>query len=144
VALEEGAKKVVSVDVGREQLHESLRGNSKIDLFENTDIREFSYPEKFDIVVSDVSFISLLKIIEKIDELSEDEIILLFKPQFEVGKDVKRDKRGVVTDNEAVQKAKENFEKECLNLGWELVRSEESSIKGKEGNTEFIYHFKKV
>jgi len=144
VALEEGAKKVVSVDVGREQLHESLRGNPKIDLFENTDIREFSYPEKFDVIVSDVSFISLLKIIEKIDELSEDEIILLFKPQFEVGKDVKRDKRGVVTDNEAVQKAKENFEKECLNLGWELVRSEESSIKGKEGNTEFIYHFKKV
>jgi len=61
-----------------------------------------------------------------------------------VGKEVKRDKRGVVTDKEAIQKAKENFEKECMNFGWELVRSEESSIKGKEGNTEFIYHFKKV
>ncbi|ACM93513.1 hemolysin A [Nautilia profundicola AmH] len=144
VALEEGAQKVVSVDVGREQLHETLRSNPKIELFENTDIREFSYPEKFDVIVSDVSFISLLKIIDKIDELSKNEIILLFKPQFEVGKEVKRDKRGVVTDKEAIQKAKENFEKECMNFGWELVRSEESSIKGKEGNTEFIYHFKKV
>ena len=143
VALEKGAFKVVSVDVGNNQLHFSLRDNTKIELFENTDIREFEYPEKFDVIVSDVSFISLLKIIDKIDKLAKDEIILLFKPQFEVGKDVKRDKKGVVKDKEAIKKAKADFEKECKKLGWKLIRSEKSSIKGKEGNTEYIYHFLK-
>jgi 23S rRNA (cytidine1920-2'-O)/16S rRNA (cytidine1409-2'-O)-methyltransferase len=141
VALEKGAFKVVSVDVGDNQLHFSLRDNTKIELFENTDIREFEYPEKFDVIVSDVSFISLLKIIDKIDKLAKNEIILLFKPQFEVGKEIKRDKKGVVKDEDAIKKARENFEKECENLGWKLIRSEESSIKGKEGNTEYIYHF---
>ena len=142
VALEKGAFKVVSVDVGNNQLHFSLRDNPKIELFENTDIREFSYPVKFDVIVSDVSFISLLKIIDKINQLAKDEIILLFKPQFEVGKEVKRDKKGVVKDEKAIKKARENFENECFNFGWKLIGSEESSIKGKEGNIEFIYHFK--
>jgi 23S rRNA (cytidine1920-2'-O)/16S rRNA (cytidine1409-2'-O)-methyltransferase len=144
VALEKGAFKVVSVDVGNNQLHFSLRDNTKIELFENTDIREFEYPEKFDVIVSDVSFISLLKIIDKIDKLAKDEIILLFKPQFEVGKEVKRDKKGVVKDEDAIKKARGNFEKACKKLGWRLLRSEESNIKGKEGNIEFIYHFKKL
>jgi 23S rRNA (cytidine1920-2'-O)/16S rRNA (cytidine1409-2'-O)-methyltransferase len=141
VCLEKGAK-VVGVDVGNNQLHESLR--DRMEIYENTDIRDFTYNKKFDIIVSDVSFISLLKIIEKIDTLiNKGDIILLFKPQFEVGKDVKRDKRGVVLDKEAIQKARKNFEKETQKLGWKLLRTEESSIKGKEGNIEYIYHFKK-
>ncbi len=145
VSLEYGAKKVVCVDVGNNQLHTALRNEPRIELFENTDIRDFNYSEKFDIVVSDVSFISLLKIIRSIDEFSKNEIILLFKPQFEVGKDVKRDKKGVVKDKDAIEKARENFERKCKNLGWELKRSEETSIKGKEGNIEYIYHYiKKV
>jgi len=144
VALEKGALKVVSVDVGNNQLHFSLRDNPKIELFENTDIREFNYPVKFDVIVSDVSFISLLKIIDKINDLAKDEIILLFKPQFEVGKEVKRDKKGVVKDEAAIKNARENFEKECMKFGWKLLCCEQSSIKGKEGNTEYIYHFKKL
>jgi len=144
VALEGGAEKVVCVDVGTGQLHESLRENPKIELFENTDIREFNYSGCFDIVMSDVSFISLHKILNKIDEFAQKEIIVLFKPQFEVGKEVKRDKRGVVTDKEAVKKSRDVFEKAALNFGWRLVRCEESSVKGKEGNTEYIYHFRKV
>jgi len=144
VCLEAGAKKVVSVDVGSDQLHETLRKEKRIELYENTDIREFNYDEKFDVVVSDVSFISLLKITDKINELAKEDIILLFKPQFEVGREVKRDKKGVVTDLEAVEKARKNFEKECWKLGWKTIRCEKSSVKGKEGNTEFIYHFKKV
>ncbi|MEO1923851.1 MAG: TlyA family RNA methyltransferase [Nautiliaceae bacterium] len=143
VSLEKGAKKVVCVDVGSNQLNPKIKNHSKVESYENTDIRDFDYPEKFDIVVSDVSFISLLKIINKIDKLSKRDIILLFKPQFEVGKDVKRDKKGVVTDTEAIKRARENFEKETRKLGWKLKRSEESSVKGKEGNIEYIYHFVK-
>ena len=117
--------------------------DERIESYENQDIRDFKYPQKFDVIVSDVSFISLLKIIKKIDSFAKKDIILLFKPQFEVGKEVKRDKRGVIKDEEAIKKARENFETECENLGWKLIRSEESSIKGKEGNTEYIYHFVK-
>jgi len=141
VALEKGAKKVVCVDVGDNQLHPKIRQNSKVEVYENTDIRDFEYNEKFDILVSDVSFISLLKIFDKLKILS-DEMILLFKPQFEVGKEAKRDKRGVVIDNEAIKKAKENFEKE-VSGEFEILRSEESSIKGKEGNIEYIYHLRR-
>jgi len=140
VCLEKGAK-VVAVDVGDNQMHESLR--DKVELFENTDIRDFSYPKKFDMIVSDVSFISLLKILKKINSLIEKgDIILLFKPQFEVGREAKRDKKGVVVDEEAIKKARENFEKEAKKY-WKLLRSEEACIKGKEGNKEFVYHFLK-
>jgi len=141
VALERGAKKVVCVDVGDNQLHSKIRKNPKVEVYENTDIRDFTYSTKFDILVSDVSFISLLKIFEKLKTLS-DEMILLFKPQFEVGKEVKRDKRGVVVDKDAIKKARENFEKE-INKEFEIIRSEESSIRGKEGNIEYIYHLRR-
>ena len=141
VALERGAKKVVCVDVGDNQLHSKIRKNPKVEVYENTDIRDFTYSTKFDILVSDVSFISLLKIFDKLKTLS-DEMILLFKPQFEVGKEVKRDKRGVVVDKDAIKKARENFEKE-INKEFEIIRSEESSIRGKEGNIEYIYHLRR-
>ena len=141
VALEKGAKKVVCVDVGNNQLHSKIRQNPKVEVYENTDIRDFEYDSKFDILVSDVSFISLLKIFDKLSSLS-DEMILLFKPQFEVGKDVKRDKRGVVIDKEAIDKARENFEN-YISKKFEILRSEESSIKGKEGNIEYIYHLRR-
>ena len=142
VALEKGAKKVVCVDVGSNQLHSKIRQNPKVEVFENTDIRDFEYNEKFDILVSDVSFISLLKIFDKLASLS-DEMILLFKPQFEVGIEAKRDKRGVVIDNEAIKKARKNFEYYVLNRGFKILRNEESSIKGKEGNVEYIYHLRR-
>jgi len=141
VSLEKGAKSVTCVDVGNNQLHPKLRSDKRVRVFENTDIRDFESKEKFDILVSDVSFISLLKIFDKLKTLS-DEMILLFKPQFEVGKDVKRDKRGVVLDKEAIKKARKNFE-EKISEEFKIIRSEESSIKGKEGNIEYIYHIKR-
>jgi len=142
VSLEKGAKEVVAVDVGRGQLHFKLKNDKRVKSFEGMDFRDFECPEKFDVIISDVSFISLLKLIHRIDEYAKSDIILLFKPQFEVGKEVKRDKKGVVLDKKAVETAKKNFENECKKL-WRLVREEESALKGKEGNTEYIYHFKK-
>ncbi|GAX87521.1 23S rRNA (cytidine1920-2'-O)/16S rRNA (cytidine1409-2'-O)-methyltransferase [Lebetimonas natsushimae] len=143
VSLEKGAEKVVAVDVGTNQLAEKLKNNPKIESYENTDFRNFEYKEKFDVIVSDVSFISLNKLIKKIDKFAKKDIILLFKPQFEVGINIKRDKKGVVLDKIAIEKARKNFEKNCKNLNWKLIRNEESSIKGKEGNIEYIYHFVK-
>ncbi len=141
VALERGAVKVVCVDVGTNQLHPTIKENPKVEVYENTDIRDFEYKGKFDILISDVSFISLLKIFDKLSILS-DEMILLFKPQFEVGIEAKRDKRGVVIDKKAIETARENF-KRYVNKEFYILRSEESSIRGKEGNVEYIYHLRR-
>ena len=143
--LENGASSVDCVDVGKEQLHSSLRENSKVNVFEQTDIREFK-SEAYDLIVSDVSFISLLKIVDSVDSLSSSNttICLLFKPQFEVGLGVKRDSKGVVLDRNAIESAKRDFELKTKELGWEIMDTRESKVAGKEGNVEYFYTFVKV
>jgi len=143
VILGKGAKSVTAVDVGNNQLHDSLRGNPKIDLYENTNIKDFKSEKTFDVVTCDVSFTGIGSIVDDINRLSGSDIVILFKPQFEVGKDVKRDKKGVVKDKKAIQRAEVSFESMVFPLGWELVKKEESSLKGKDGNVEIFYHFKK-
>ena len=143
VLLERGIAKLTCVDVGQDQLHPKIRSDKRVDVYEKTDIRKFVH-EAFDIVVSDVSFISLLKIIDSVDRLSKDEIILLFKPQFEVGLGVKRDKKGVVKDQKAIARAQENFEAACKEKGWKQVAKQPARVKGKDGNLEYCYRFKKV
>jgi len=142
VLLEEGAKKVVAVDVGANQLHESLKNNEKLEFFEQTDIRAFKTDIGFDVVTCDVSFIGVEQILTQIDSFAKEFIIILFKPQFEVGKYVKRDKKGVVKDNFAIEKVKQKFEAVAQEK-WDLIFSKESQLKGKEGNIETFYCFKK-
>ncbi len=143
--LENGASSVDCVDVGKEQLHSSLRENSRVNVFEQTDIRDFK-AETYDLIVSDVSFISLLKIVDSVDSLSSSKttICLLFKPQFEVGLGVKRDSKGVVLDKNAIESAKRDFELKTQELGWQIVDTRESRVSGKEGNIEHFYTFVKV
>ena len=143
--LENGASSVDCVDVGSEQLHTSLRENSKVNIFEQTDIRDFK-AEPYDLIVSDVSFISLLKIVDSVDNLSDSSTIicLLFKPQFEVGLGVKRDSKGVVLDKNAIDSAKIGFELKTKELGWQIVDTRDSRVSGKEGNIEHFYTFKKA
>jgi len=143
--LENGASSIDCVDVGKEQLHNSLRENSKVNIFEQTDIRDFK-SEPYDLIVSDVSFISLLKIVDSVDILSSSNttICLLFKPQFEVGLGVKRDSKGVVLDKNAIESAKRAFELKTEELGWQIVDTRESRVSGKEGNIEYFYTFVKV
>ncbi len=143
VLLNHEAKKVVAVDVGSNQLHESLRDNEKIELHERTDIRNFTSENSFNIVTCDVSFIAFKDVIESIDKLASDKIIILFKPQFEVGKEIKRDKKGVVCDKVAINKAMDNFERLAAKKNWTLIEKKNSTIKGKEGNLESFYVFEK-
>jgi 23S rRNA (cytidine1920-2'-O)/16S rRNA (cytidine1409-2'-O)-methyltransferase len=90
VLLEHGAAHVDAVDVGTDQLHDILRNDPRVTSYEQTDIRDFvSNTPKYDIIVCDASFISLVDIIHAILDCASDEthIILLFKPQFEVGRE---------------------------------------------------------
>ena len=143
ILLENSVESVTCVDVGKNQLHRSLREDSRVSIFEETDIRLFETTKPFDILTCDVSFISILHIVEAIDRLSKDEMILLFKPQFEVGRSVKRDSRGVVVDKEAIVEAKERFETKAQELKWELVHQTTSKLTGKLGNVEYVYYFRK-
>lgn len=142
VLLSLGAREIVCVDVGDNQLHPKLRDHPKITFFENTDIREFG-SEGFELIVCDVSFISLRLIIQKIYELSLGEVILLFKPQFEVGKNVKRNKKGVILDEREVQRALDEFVELLKNMGFRVCEVAKSVLKGKNGNEEFFIHLQK-
>ena len=143
ILLEYGAKEVSSVDVGKEQLHKILKDDSRVLSYESCDIRKFESSKTFDIVVSDVSFISLLYILDDVDRLASSKIILLFKPQFEVGRDAKRDTNGVVLDKKAILDAMDKFEKECQQKGWHLNKKAPSKVTGKEGNLEYCYFYEK-
>lgn len=143
ILLENGAQSVACVDVGSDQLHPSLRSDPRISVHENTDIRNFTSEQAFDIVTCDVAFIPLELILESIDKLSAKYIVLLFKPQFQVGREVKRDKNGVVKDDKAIGKAMIRLEDACALIGWKLIAKEVAHIAGKEGNQETCYGFVK-
>lgn len=143
VLLECEVNEVSSVDVGFAQLDKSIKEDKRVFSYESCDIRKFESEKLFDIVVSDVSFISLLNILDDIDRLASDKIILLFKPQFEVGREAKRDKNGVVTDAKAIERAMLKFEDRADLKGWRLTKKSPSKLTGKEGNLEYCYFFKK-
>lgn len=141
VLLEHDVSSVTCVDVGSDQLHPSLRGDARISVYENTDIRTFSSEVPFEIVTCDVAFIPLELILESIDRLASNYIIVLFKPQFQVGREVKRDKNGVVKDDKAIGKSMIRFEDTCALMGWKCIAKEVAHIAGKEGNQETCYAF---
>ena len=105
ILLENGVKKVYSIDVGTSQLDERLKKNNKVISIENTDFRNIQIDKEnkfqndnINTIVGDLSFISLKKIIDKIVEIEPQNIILLIKPQFEVGEDIARKYNGVIDD----------------------------------------------
>ena len=105
ILLENNVKKVYSIDVGTSQLDERLKKNNKVISIENTDFRNIQIDKEnkfrndnIDTIVGDLSFISLKKIIDKIVEISPENIILLIKPQFEAGEDIARKYNGVIDD----------------------------------------------
>lgn len=144
ILLENNVQKITCVDVGSNQLHPLLKNHPKIEFFEQCDIRNFKPNKAFEVVTCDVSFISLHNILNAIDELSSSEIIILFKPQFEVGNTVKRDKRGVVQDPKAIELARLQFLDATQLLHWSLLKSSISKLQGKEGNQEELFYFKKT
>ncbi len=144
ILLENSAKEINAVDVGKNQLHSKLKYDKRVKVYEETDIREFNNNNnKFDIVTCDISFISLSYVLPSINKLANNKIIILFKPQFEVGLNVKRDKSGVVKDKIAIEKSIEEFLKEVDKFNWKLIKRSLSKLKGKSGSVEEFFLFKK-
>ncbi len=136
-------KKVYSVDTGTLQMDKEIRLNERVSLHENTNILDFEC-EKADIITVDVSFVSTTKIIEKVCNLLKDDgdVILLLKPQFEVGQKY-LSKKGIVKDNKVVDKTKEALFLFYEAIGLYVVEEIKSPILGKDGNTEFLIHLKR-
>ena len=139
-ALRHGAKKVFAVDVGTEQLHPSLRGNPAIELHEKTDIRDFYLPhEKPDIIVIDVSFISLREILPHLaKELSHEttQIAAMLKPQFEAGKN--QTNKGIIKNDAVRRQILRDFEVWAKQY-FVVVDKRDSDVHGAHGNQERFY-----
>ena len=142
VLIQRGAQKVYAIDVGTNQLHEKLKENNKVISLEKTNARYLKkdqFAELIDIMVCDVSFISLKKVIEPNLHLLKDEsaIIALIKPQFESKKN--ETKKGVVKDIIIHQRICNEISEWFENIGRSKVLSiDESPLKGPKGNTEFL------
>lgn len=143
VALESGASKVYSVDVGHGELDKTLSMDARVVNMEGTDIRALTRDKVGDasLVVGDLSFISLKHILPVVHNLFGGiECALLFKPQFECGKEVARRYRGVIKDKVVHKALLNEFLEELKIYDFTLSGLTHSSIKGKEGNIEYLVH----
>lgn len=145
VLLERGAAKVFAVDVGHDQLHERLRGNPRVVSLEGFNAREISrqeIPEPVELLVSDVSFVSVTKVLEAPLGLCAEraEAVILFKPQFEVGRDFVG-KGGIVSDAEANARAMGEVIAFVEAQGFAHRLSVVSPIAGGDGNIETVLVF---
>ena len=142
VALHHGANKVFCVDVGKDQLHERLKSNPQVVNLEKTHVRELTnnlVSEPIDVCVIDVSFISLEKIFPFIHAFlkSGAQIVVLVKPQFEVGKE-NVGKGGIVKNKSLYPQVIENIKSEALKSNMVYKAHIESPILGGDGNMEFL------
>ena len=143
-ALQNGAKKVIAVDVGTNVMHHSLRENACVELHENTNIKDLPH-DKFltvDLIVVDVSFVSLERVVEKVNnENIMVDMMCLIKPQFECGKDIATKYGGVIKSKtvhkDVINKVIKFFNKN----NFFLLGLYFSPIKGGDGNIEYISYF---
>lgn len=143
-ALQHGARLVYAVDVGTQQLHPSLRSDIRIELHEKTDIRDFTPAQTPDIVVIDVSFISLRQILPHVLQLSSPntQAVAMVKPQFEARRDMLT-KGGVVKNDKMRRQILTDFESWVKQYA-RIVAKRDSDIAGAHGNLERFYVLKKL
>lgn len=138
-ALQHGAKKVYAVDVGTDQLHPDLQGNPSIELHEKTDIRDFYTPDTPDIIVIDVSFISLREILPHLAEhltAKQTQIVAMLKPQFEAGRN--QTNKGVIKNESMRRSILRDFE--SWSRQYFLIKDKrDSEVAGSKGNRERFY-----
>ena len=146
--LQRGASRVIALDVGRDQLDERLRKDTRVFVMENTNARDI-YPEHLpflpDIVTTDLSFISQTLVYPAVARvLEKGYFISLVKPQFEAGRE-NIGKGGIVKDKDGKIKEAvfEKIKKEALKNGFSLIKTAPSPIVGGDGNTEYLALFER-
>ncbi|HET6788087.1 MAG TPA: SAM-dependent methyltransferase, partial [Aquabacterium sp.] len=138
---------VVGVDVGHSQLHDKLKADARVIALENVNARELQSsplsehaPEGgFDLIVADLSFIALSKVVPHLGPWLKPggQVLMLIKPQFEVGKE-HVGKGGVVKDPAQHARARDMVRRACTDLGWKVHKGFASPIPGGDGNLEFF------
>ena len=141
VLLRRGAARVYAVDVGRGLLHWRLRQDARVVVIERTNARELEpFPEAVTLVVVDVSFIGLEKVLPAIRRAAPDaEVVALFKPQFQVGRS-EVGKGGIVRDKTAIEAALARLRNWCSENGYAINAEAPSELPGAEGNREIFLH----
>ncbi len=142
-ALQHSATKVYAVDVGTDQLHPNLQGNDRIELHEQTDIRDFAPDQTPDIVVMDVSFISLREILPHVAKISGKQTLIaaMLKPQFEAGR--AQVNKGVIKNDSIRRQILKEFELWAKDL-FVIIDKSDSDVAGAKGNLERFYLLKKI
>ena len=147
--LKNGAKKVFAIDSGSDQLHVSLRSDQRVCVMENFNAKGLSskvLQTYVDIAVCDLSFISQKIIHAAISDILKDGglFISLIKPQFEAGGKEFLSKGGIVKDPKVHKRVIDEVIKSAEQHGMKCMGVVESSIKGGDGNTEFLACFKRI
>lgn len=139
VLLRRGAARVYAIDVGRGLLHWRLRQDPRVVVIERTNARDLeTFPEPVSLVVIDVSFISLDKVLPAVRRAARGaEVVALFKPQFEVGRS-EVGKGGIVRDASAIDVALTRFRDWCEAHGFDVIGEVPSEVPGVEGNREIF------
>lgn len=141
--LSRGATRVYAVDVGTNQLADELRNDSRVVSMEKTDIRDLSPISSVDLIVIDVSFISLTNIVEFLGPWGAKTVIALIKPQFEVPRNIAAKFNGIIKSGEWHQYSVNNVIESFKKYGFDNVGVIPSPIHGGSGNTEFLGCFVK-
>lgn len=142
-ALSRGARRVICVDVGTDQLHPKLRRDARVELHEKTDIRDFATNQSVDIILIDVSFISLREVLPHLAELAnrQTQVVAMVKPQFETGNRLKN--RGVIKNDTERRRILHDFEQWAKR--YFLLRAKaDSAVAGARGNRERFYLLTKL
>ncbi len=145
--LQNGAKRVVAIDAGTNQIDWKLRNDSRVKVRENTNARYLKpedFEEKFDLIVMDVSFISVTKIFPVLLPLLKEngKIITLVKPQFEVAKG-EVEKGGIIREKEKHEEVVAKVNQFAERIGLRILNVIDSPILGAEGNKEFLVLYDK-
>ena len=142
--LQRGVAHVVGVDVGHDQFHAKIRGDARVTCIEGVNARTLQdVGEPFDLIVADVSFISLTKVLPQWPALLREggHVLSLVKPQFEVGAD-NLARGGIVRDESLYAVVEKTIRKSCIDAGLIVLDYFDSSITGGDGNREFFIYAK--
>jgi 23S rRNA (cytidine1920-2'-O)/16S rRNA (cytidine1409-2'-O)-methyltransferase len=143
--LQRGAAHVVALDVGHGQLHERLRADSRVTNLERHNVRHVAADQiggPVDLVVGDLSFISLQLVIPRLTALCQpgSPMVLLVKPQFEAGRQEVDRGRGIITDPAIHQRVRDEIDAALVGAGCSVLGWTDSPITGADGNREFLVH----